>query len=323
MIYRNKGFTIVELLIVVVVIAILAAITIVAYNGISNRARVSSVQSDLVNAGKALESRKLQNATEQYPSTLAAANINVADANYIYESSDNSFCLTKTAGSTSYYVSSFQKNPAEGSCGSDSMIGWWQFNGNANDSVGSNNGTVLNASLASGQNGQANGAYSFNGTNATINFGNSTTLRQPNVTMSVWARPTSPNSVQMLLGKEAQYKYRFNTSGSLGALISTTGVGWMTPQPNTSAVVGVANTWVHTAMTFNSTDRTLKMYSNGSLLGTWTLPAEIVSYNNNSFFAGSTNGNTEFFNGLLDDARFYGRVLGAAEIKGLYDAGAK
>lgn len=36
-----KGFTIVELLIVVVVIAILAAITIVAYNGIQNRAAVS------------------------------------------------------------------------------------------------------------------------------------------------------------------------------------------------------------------------------------------------------------------------------------------
>lgn len=39
------GFTIVELLIVVVVIAILAAITIVAYNGISERARVSAASS--------------------------------------------------------------------------------------------------------------------------------------------------------------------------------------------------------------------------------------------------------------------------------------
>jgi len=35
---NNRGFTIVELLIVVVVIAILAAITIVAYNGIQTRA---------------------------------------------------------------------------------------------------------------------------------------------------------------------------------------------------------------------------------------------------------------------------------------------
>lgn len=37
----SKGFTIVELLIVVVVIAILAAITIVSYSGISQRAKTS------------------------------------------------------------------------------------------------------------------------------------------------------------------------------------------------------------------------------------------------------------------------------------------
>lgn len=38
----DRGFTIVELLIVVVVIAILAAITIVSYNGITNRANASA-----------------------------------------------------------------------------------------------------------------------------------------------------------------------------------------------------------------------------------------------------------------------------------------
>lgn len=51
---QKSGFTIVELLIVIVVIAILAAITIVAYNGIQQRANDSSVQSDLVNVGKKL-----------------------------------------------------------------------------------------------------------------------------------------------------------------------------------------------------------------------------------------------------------------------------
>ena len=42
---KNQGFTIVELLIVVVVVAILAAITIVSYNGITNRANTSAAAS--------------------------------------------------------------------------------------------------------------------------------------------------------------------------------------------------------------------------------------------------------------------------------------
>ena len=48
-----SGFTIVELLIVIVVIAILATISIVAYNGIQNMAHDSVVQSDLTQFTKA------------------------------------------------------------------------------------------------------------------------------------------------------------------------------------------------------------------------------------------------------------------------------
>lgn len=52
---KQKGFTIVELLIVVVVIAILAAITIVSYNGITNRANDATVQSDLATISKKIQ----------------------------------------------------------------------------------------------------------------------------------------------------------------------------------------------------------------------------------------------------------------------------
>ena len=49
---RVQGFTIVELLIVIVVIGILAAIVIVAFNGVQQRARTASAQSDLSAIGK-------------------------------------------------------------------------------------------------------------------------------------------------------------------------------------------------------------------------------------------------------------------------------
>ena len=52
---KQAGFTIVELLIVIVVIGILAAITIVAFNGIQQRARDVARTSDIVAVQKALE----------------------------------------------------------------------------------------------------------------------------------------------------------------------------------------------------------------------------------------------------------------------------
>lgn len=51
---KQRGFTIVELLIVIVVIGILAAITIVAYSGIQDRARQTKITSDLQTINKAI-----------------------------------------------------------------------------------------------------------------------------------------------------------------------------------------------------------------------------------------------------------------------------
>ena len=68
---RRKGFTIVELLIVIVVIGILAAITIVAYNGIQTRARDTQRASDLSSIVKALEIYRTTNGL--YPAATSTA----------------------------------------------------------------------------------------------------------------------------------------------------------------------------------------------------------------------------------------------------------
>lgn len=54
------------------VIAILAAVTIVGYNGIRDRALATSLKSDLNAAGKQMELARVDN-TEQYPSALPAS----------------------------------------------------------------------------------------------------------------------------------------------------------------------------------------------------------------------------------------------------------
>lgn len=67
----NSGFTIVELLIVIVVIAILAAISIVAYNGIQGRARIAAMRSDISSINKAILIYYAENGS--YPITPATA----------------------------------------------------------------------------------------------------------------------------------------------------------------------------------------------------------------------------------------------------------
>lgn len=76
---KSQGFTIVELLIVIVVIAILAAITIVAYNGVQNRARTSSAQSAANTIQKKLEAYNSVKGTYPASGTSLATQMNATD----------------------------------------------------------------------------------------------------------------------------------------------------------------------------------------------------------------------------------------------------
>ncbi|HET8884028.1 MAG TPA: type II secretion system protein [Candidatus Saccharimonadales bacterium] len=67
---KQTGFTIVELLIVIVVIGILAAITIVAYNGVQQRANNTARISAASQVIKLIESYKVVN--NAYPATISA-----------------------------------------------------------------------------------------------------------------------------------------------------------------------------------------------------------------------------------------------------------
>lgn len=77
---KDQGFTIVELLIVVVVIAILAAITIVSYNGITNRANASAAQSAAASVQKKAEAYNAE--LSKYPSAFTDLSTATSDKTY-------------------------------------------------------------------------------------------------------------------------------------------------------------------------------------------------------------------------------------------------
>ena len=105
--YRSSSsaFTIVELL---------AAITIVSYAGITNRATIASIQSDLTNASTLLKMDQIT--TESFPTTLALANSGkgitpsqtMDSVIYIPDNTSNpkTFCLQYKKGTTTYAVDS-------------------------------------------------------------------------------------------------------------------------------------------------------------------------------------------------------------------------
>lgn len=76
---RVRGFTIVELLIVIVVIAVLATIVIATYSGVQERARNASRQSDVKNAQKLVEIYKAENGSYPATTTNTQANWHAAD----------------------------------------------------------------------------------------------------------------------------------------------------------------------------------------------------------------------------------------------------
>jgi prepilin-type N-terminal cleavage/methylation domain-containing protein len=119
---KQLGFTIVELLIVIVVIAILAAITVVAYNGIQERARTSTVTSALSQAAKKLLSYQVDY-PDTYPADKTALEaIGIKDSpsvTYQYTrtaTTPNTYCITATAGTTSYKISNTNTTPQQGGC---------------------------------------------------------------------------------------------------------------------------------------------------------------------------------------------------------------
>ncbi len=134
MIQSNKsGFTIVELLVVIVVIAILASISLVAFNGIRDRARTSAINTSLNQALKKILIYAVNN-SDQLPDTLADAKVDDAGSiTYQYTENNTSvpkeYCLTATYDRVvSSYISSTSGSAVQsGICPGHNIMVWYEL----------------------------------------------------------------------------------------------------------------------------------------------------------------------------------------------------
>ncbi|MFZ1300977.1 MAG: prepilin-type N-terminal cleavage/methylation domain-containing protein [Candidatus Microsaccharimonas sp.] len=240
--YRSKqGFTIVELLIVVVIIAILAGITIVAYNGITRSANNSNIQNILSQSIRKIEMYKTDSSTAQYPLTLSAAGLNLvntSDTIYVYavSSDGKQFCLANSRSGRTYYITNSSPKPKAGICSFTT-------------------GTAGTGDVAT--DGPSVARYSL--------FGSTT----PGTTQAVW----NDGGGSLRIGN------RFYTTETGG--IKVTGIRLYNPADASGTFLNLGltayaylNDWagsgINSAGTFSTSPVATKAYSTTRVAGTWT-----------------------------------------------------
>jgi hypothetical protein len=213
---------------------------------------------------------------------------------------------------------------------SNGLVGWWPFNGNANDESGNNNnGNVNGASLTSDRFGNNAKAYIFDGIDDRVEVAHNQNLNCSSVSISVWFNTNNflasngfaphllskreasgwGNSFQMNVGP-------YQAQNACWADWSISGNGGI--YYNNSTILNTGN-WFNLVYTHDGTN--VKLFLNGALVQTIVSPGLLTFNTLPLWFAARPNAgnNSSWFNGKLDDIGIWNRALTPQEITDLYN----
>ncbi len=326
----SRGFTIVELLIVIVVIGILAAITIVAYNGIQQRATIASLNSDLDNASKTIKLFQVDNSA--FPTTINCAvpdsttNKCVKSSNgttyqYISTIAPQLFCLTATNSTYSYNIGQ-DGTPLAGPCpilrfdagNSISYPGtgttWTDVSGNGN------NGNLVNGVGFSSANG---GSLSFNGVNNNVDAGTNPIfdITGP-MSLDAWVKTTQISFGGIVTKYSAPglaYGYDLSVYNNKTAFNIRSGAnGWNATAFSNTAIND--NNWHYVVGVYNGSS--VIAYDN-AVAGP-SSPWSFGSSPSSSSLQIGSRGGSGYFAGQISNVRIYNKALSQSDIDQNFNA---
>lgn len=191
------------------------------------------------------------------------------------------------------------------------LVAEYLFNGNANDSEGSNHGTLVGGpTLRADRFGRADRAYTLDGVDDHITTTNDSFRSGNNVSVSLWFRV--PSTAAGLAFSLMCSDFATSTEGANATM------GISVPITNSaSGAFTTANEWHHMLGTYDGTD--IRCYIDGVLAATTNHPGNI-SDPNRPLTVGLFN--STYWAGDIDDIRIYNRVISnAGEISNLYHEG--
>jgi hypothetical protein len=198
----------------------------------------------------------------------------------------------------------------------DSLVGWWPFNGNANDESGNgNNGTVNGATLTSDRNGKANSAYSFDGINDYVDLTTYPTVGTTSFSVFAWINITPIQKRRQILAYGSNqtgrgvWFYLGNDGLCHFDLSYTTG---------TNTVDSIScNQWHFVGVVSNLGE--IQLYLDGVKNGKSVKLNVNVSATQGKYFGTSISCDNWFYDGKLDDISIWNRALDSSEIYKLYN----